>query len=208
MGKFLNILSIAFSVILLTFLAIDKKNKNATKPSDKTLIVESSSVVELFGPIEMSEIKGVINALELIRKSGATKAVLKISSPGGSVLAGNELLNYMRHSGLTIDTYCIIMCASMAAIIFEEGNTRIMSPQAMLMFHPARIYLEGYIHDTQKLLGMFKKMLDGLVERIAKKVPEDKREEFLRANREEIWLSFEQAKELNLVDKELYLLEE
>ena len=65
------------------------------------------------------------------------------SSPGGSVLAGGQIIAAMEASPAPVYTVCHVLCASMAAMIFEYGNKRFIGDRSFLMFHPASGTAEG-----------------------------------------------------------------
>ena len=64
-------------------------------------------------------------------------------SPGGSVLAGGQIIAAMESSPAPVYTICHILCASMAAMIFEYGTQRYVGDRTFLMFHPAAGSAEG-----------------------------------------------------------------
>lgn len=58
-----------------------------------------------------------------------------INSPGGFVEAGLQIVEALQAAKSPIITICVEGCYSMAAVIFETGDQRIMLPEAKLMFH-------------------------------------------------------------------------
>ncbi|MDW8347320.1 MAG: ATP-dependent Clp protease proteolytic subunit [Bacteroidia bacterium] len=169
------------------------------------LYVKAENIIVLAGPINDTSVGLVLAQINQLRLGGHKYALLVIDSPGGNVISGNMLINVMRSTPMTIDTYCAAMCFSMAAFIFEEGKTRYMAPSSILMFHPARVGLNGNMEDVQELLTTFKNMLEDLFTKVLQKVPQNKQEKFLASRYREIYLLPKEAKELNLMDKETVL---
>jgi ATP-dependent protease ClpP protease subunit len=58
-----------------------------------------------------------------------------ITSEGGNVLEGEKIYSAILNSKAKVDTYCMGLCASTAAWIFQAGRKRVMSDYGKLMFH-------------------------------------------------------------------------
>jgi ATP-dependent protease ClpP protease subunit len=48
-----------------------------------------------------------------------------INSPGGSVMDGYNMYTAMLKTKTKVDTYCVGICASMAAVLFQAGRKRV-----------------------------------------------------------------------------------
>jgi len=66
---------------------------------------------------------------------GKRRIEVWISSPGGSVMDGMIIYASILHSKCKVDTVNLFMAASIAAVIFQAGRTRIMCDYAKQMFH-------------------------------------------------------------------------
>ncbi len=66
---------------------------------------------------------------------GKRRVKVYINSKGGSVLEAYNIYSAMLHTKCKVDTYCMGICASAAAEIFEAGAVRYMSDFGMLMIH-------------------------------------------------------------------------
>lgn len=60
---------------------------------------------------------------------------LYINSPGGDVLSGLAVFDYMQHMSAPLRTVCSGTAASMGAILFLAGSTREMFPHSRIMIH-------------------------------------------------------------------------
>jgi ATP-dependent Clp protease protease subunit len=58
-----------------------------------------------------------------------------INSPGGSVMDGYNMYTAMLKTKTKVDTYCVGICASMAAVLFQAGRRRYMADYGVLMYH-------------------------------------------------------------------------
>jgi len=102
------------------------------------------------------------NALDIaaqITKLGQqdkTKPIYVVeTSPGGSVLTGGQVIAAIESSPAPVYTVCHVLCASMAAMIFEYGNKRYIGDRSFVMFHPAAGGADGELDKMiSRLLSM------------------------------------------------------
>lgn len=66
---------------------------------------------------------------------GKSRIQVWINSPGGNVSDGMAIYNAILKSKTKVDTYCVGIAASIAAVIFQAGRNRVMSDYAQLMYH-------------------------------------------------------------------------
>jgi ATP-dependent protease ClpP protease subunit len=82
-------------------------------------------------------INGAEFARELMVLDTMGKAAIDvwINSPGGIVLDGYNIYNAILQSKTKVNTVCVGMAASIAAVIFQAGRERIMCDYGVLMYH-------------------------------------------------------------------------
>jgi ATP-dependent protease ClpP protease subunit len=82
-------------------------------------------------------IDGAAFARELMQLDGMGKECINIwiNSPGGIVLDGYNIYNAILKSKTKVNTYCVGMAASIAAVIFQAGRERVMCDYGILMYH-------------------------------------------------------------------------
>lgn len=68
---------------------------------------------------------------------GKKRIQVWINSPGGVVMDGYNIYNAILKSKTKVDTYCVGIAASIAAVIFQAGRTRYISDYGRLMYHEA-----------------------------------------------------------------------
>lgn len=102
-------------------------------------------------------INGALFQEELLRLDtmGKKRVQVWINSVGGDVLDGFNIYNAILKSKTPVDTYCVGMAASMAAVIFQAGRKRIMADYGILMFHNP--YIPGGTTD-QTVIDMISSM--------------------------------------------------
>lgn len=167
----------------------------------QTQSVSSSNVLFFNVPVVTESIDAAIAILS--QMSGDT-IYLVLDSPGGSVVDGARLINYIRYSGKNIVTVCDNMCASMAFQIFQVGSKRMMTDKAIIMAHPASGGSQGTIENMYEIIKMFKLYVDRLDAEVAQRAGIDYKEfKFLVANN--IWVETPEALKMNLADGVIYL---
>lgn len=203
-----------------------KWTSSSTKTDDITMttsVVESTAKVEstIDSSISQSKrtIKDVINperiVLILTEISGQSMAQAKaqlefldktdgdiyilLSSPGGSVFAGESLITSMQSAKNKVHTVCTDFCASMAAIIHQHGVKRYAYDRATLMFHDASGGFQGQFSKMRKLFDYIQRKLDKTNTFIASR-SKLSYQEFMSYVSQDFWIDAEDAERKGLVD--------
>lgn len=175
----------------------ENKKVNATK-TVSTLHVDAQNSVILVGEVGADSAR---IAQEIIKKTRENKAVyLLINSPGGSVLDGAQIISAMQSSKVPVNTVCLQICASMAAMIHQYGSQRMMIDRSVLMFHDAAGGLQGYFPHMKSRL----KMLDSYITKLNLDISSRAKvslKEFEAAEHDELWMDAEDAQARNFNDK-------
>ncbi len=78
----------------------------------------------------------LIKQLMYLQREDSTKEItLYINSPGGEVISGLAVYDYISMMTAPVKTVCIGTAASMGAILFLAGKKRVMLPHTRLMIH-------------------------------------------------------------------------
>ena len=162
------------------------------------LNLQGSEVIMLVGEIGENT-ASVPEQITVASKKGKPIYLL-IDSPGGSVLSGAMILSAIEASKVPVNTICLGICASMAAITFEWGTTRLMVDRSILMFHSASGGLQGELPHMQSRLTMLSRFLDKIDNTIAKRVGLDM-DKFRVSQMKELWLDAEDAINQKFADK-------
>lgn len=115
-----------------------------------------------------------------------------IDSPGGSVVAGAAIISAMEAAKGPVNTVCVQLCASMAALIHQYGTHRYMINRALVMFHPASGSLDGEVDKMASRLGTLKKYI-GRMENNAARRAHLTYEQYKCKSGVEMWLEAEDA---------------
>ena len=92
--------------------------------------------IEITGAIDAGSVSTAIRCLLHLQKEDQQLPItLYINSPGGEVQSGLALYDVMQAVSCPIHTVCLGMAASMAALLFIEGDQREMLPHSRVMIH-------------------------------------------------------------------------
>ena len=109
----------------------------------------------------------------LERQDCQKEITIYINSPGGEVISGLAVYDYISIMKTPVKTVCTGTAASMGAILFLAGKTRLMLPHTRLMIHDPS-YSHNDIggrkpHEIQRELDLLNEAKNVLVEIIADK---------------------------------------
>lgn len=129
---------------------------------------------------------------------------LIINSPGGSVLDGAQIISAMEAARGPVNTLCVSLCASMAAMIHQYGTHRLMINRSILMFHPAAGGMEGTLEQQNSRLTLFKSFIGKMEQNVAKRAGVSFAEYKLRSN-VELWLDAEDSLAQHYADQIVFV---
>ena len=146
---------------------------------------------------EFEPVNGPLFSKELftLYSMGKKKITIYINSMGGSVIDGMSIYSSIREAkewGIKVDTYCVGVALSIAAIIFLAGDDRIMCDFSKLMFHDP-FNVDGSIDKGLEEIRL------SLVKMIAKDSGNDA--EIEKMMHAETWINAEEAKSIGFATK-------
>lgn len=124
--------------MFLSLFALAASAKDAVTLSPERTIV-------LAGVITDSIVGPTISTMEKLAKTGKDVDII-ISSPGGSVIAGNLIVDRMsqlKHDGVKFRCFVRDLAASMAFQLLLFCDERYATPHSFLLWHPVRIFAQG-----------------------------------------------------------------
>lgn len=125
---------------------------------------------------------------------------LRICSPGGSLIEGNEIYNLLAEHKGEINVRCGAMCASIATVIAMAGDKVSMAKNGMFMIHNPLGFTIGDSEDHRKQAAIMDKMKSGIINVYQTKTS-------LSASKisammdEETWMTADEALENGFVDE-------
>ena len=138
------------------------------------------------------------------RRDPGEPIVIRINSPGGSVLDGFALFDAilrLRRKGHTITTHGTGMIASMATILMQAGDERVLDANSWFMIHEVSAGAMGKASEMEDSLKLIKRLEDRLVTILAERSVLTKRQIIARTKRKDDWMTAEEAVALGFADR-------
>lgn len=127
-----------------------------------------------------------------------------INSPGGSVIDGAEIISAMQAAKGPVDTVCVQICASMAAMIHQYGTHRLMLDRSIVMFHPASGGVQGEVDKSFSRLGAIREYIAEMELNVASR-SRISYEQYKSLSGVEWWVSAQNAIKNNVTDSIVYV---
>jgi len=134
-----------------------------------------------------------------------------LNSPGGEVIAGMALfdyLMYLRSMGHNVTTVAIGYAASMAGIVLQAGEKRVMGREAYVLIHEVSFGAGGKIGEVEDEVAFVRKIQDRVLAIFSKrslaaqpKTGLTVRQFANRWRRKDWWLDSDEALRLGVVDE-------
>jgi ATP-dependent Clp protease, protease subunit len=126
-------------------------------------------------------------------------------SPGGGVIAGMAMFDYiteLRNAGHTVTTVCMGYAASMAGILLQAGDRRVMGRESWILIHEISAATFGKMGQMEDDVNFYKSMCERVVNifvtRSGGKLSRAKMEKAWRGH--DWWLDSDTALKLGVVD--------
>lgn len=128
---------------------------------------------------------------------------ITVNSPGGSVLHGLALYDTilrLRRKGHHITTRGTGLIASMATILMQAGDTRILDANSWFMIHEVSAGAMGTTSDMEEQVAFVKRLNDRLHGILAERSTLTKKQILNRTKKKDDWLSADEAVALGFAD--------
>lgn len=163
-------------------------------------------------PVSDASVNECMNALNAWHREDPTcEMEVLFDSPGGSVVDGMHLFDHiieLRDLGHIVNTRTRGMAASMAGILLQAGDKRIMGQQASLMIHEASFGASGKIGEVEDTVLWVSKVQERILDIFAARCAESgapkaltKRQLKTRWRRKNWWLDADEALAYGLIDE-------
>lgn len=122
-----------------------------------------------------------------------------INSPGGSVFAGFTLYNILKRHPASVATHVDGMAASIASVVLQAADERVMATNGMVMIHNPMAIALGYAEDMRKVADDLDKIREPIVKSYSDRasVSDDEIKTMMDA---ETWMTAEEAVEKGFAD--------
>jgi ATP-dependent Clp protease protease subunit len=107
------------------------------------MIVEKKVYIKFFAPVNNESSNILMNVIDSKLREGFEKAVILISTPGGSVFHGISIYNFLKGIPMEIETHNFGSVDSIGTVIYAAGNKRYSVPNARFLFHPVSMSFQN-----------------------------------------------------------------
>ena len=157
----------------MTFAQILEKENNNYSRAWELYEFWGLRTIRLNSDVSESTVKTLITQISTLNNVSTAAITMVIDSPGGSVLAGFNLLNAMNTSRAEINTVCDGWAMSMAAVILANGSHRTANQGCVFMIHEVatgapggqtttHIKFAGMVVDIENMLAVILSENSGL----------------------------------------------
>ena len=126
------------------------------------------------------------------------------NSPGGEVISGMNLfdhIRYLRAKGHHITTVCMGYAASMAGILMQAGDKRVMGRESYLLIHEVSFMAAGSMGDVEDTVEWVKKVQERVLDIFAERSTMSRASIKKKWTRKDWWLSSTEALKAGFVDE-------
>lgn len=124
---------------------------------------------------------------------------VELNSPGGDVFDGIAIHNALRAHPAHVTVSVDGIAASIASVIAQAGDTRVMQPASQMMIHNARGLVIGDKDDHRDMVDLLEQQ-DGIIAGIYAARSGGDVDEFRSLMNDETWLTDQGAVDLGLAD--------
>jgi ATP-dependent Clp endopeptidase proteolytic subunit ClpP len=146
-----------------------------------------------------------IDALEhWHRRDPASPVTISLNSPGGAVLDGFALYDTiarMQRSGTKVEIRGSGLVASMAAVLLQVADDRVLDKNAIFMIHEISCGARGKLSEIEDAQAFSKKLQDRLLDILASKSKLSKTQIARRWKRKDDYMDADEALKLGFCDR-------
>jgi len=138
------------------------------------------------------------------RKDPKCDMEIVFSSPGGSIIDGFELFDFlqeMRSKGHKVTTGSLGMAASMAGILLQAGDVRWIGHQAWMMIHRAAFGAIGKTYEVEDEVKLVKRIEERCLDIFVSRSKLTKMKIKRNWDRKDWWIDADECLEMGLVDE-------
>ena len=165
----------------------------------------NSGTFRLYGSVDMSSVERLrLNTARYATAYPGEPITLVISSPGGSVFDGWVLFDHLRAlsaQGHKITTIVRGMAGSMAAILTQAGDTRIIGPESYLVIHEPSSVAWGKTSDLIDELDVMKRLTRQAEDIFARRSKLSAKEIKAKTLKKDWYIGAKESKALGFSDK-------
>ncbi len=167
---------------------------------------DNARIYSFIGPVNIPSAQLCMDTLgQWVREDSEREIQIVFNSPGGSVMDGLALYDYMESlrnaSDVKFTTIVLGTAASMAGVLLQAGDKRVMGKHAYLMIHEIQSGVIGSMSEIEDASTFTKRLQDRILDILNERSTLDRSEIKDRWERREWWLDADEALELGFCDE-------
>lgn len=183
-------------------MAVEEGKKLAREQETSNL---QNRFYDFVGPVTMSATETAMQVLSRWRRQNNDPITIRISSPGGNVLDGLALYDFLlglRKANIEVRIVVLGMAASMAAILLQAGTVRVVGPNSRILIHEVGSEgIGGKLSDLQEATEFFKTLNEHVYQILAERSKLSVAEISRRAKKKDFWLTAKDIVEKGFADE-------
>jgi len=136
---------------------------------------------------------------------GSDHIVIEFSSPGGDVFAGlklfDEITRFRNNGDRQVTTVCRGYSASMAAVLLQAGDDRVIGSESLLMLHEISTGAIGKAFELRDEAEFADRVTRRICDIFARRSRLNSDEIFAKIDRRDWWITAEEAVDLGFADR-------
>ena len=161
-------------------------------------------ILDFIGPVTTTTAEGAMATLSRWKRLGNAPITIRISSPGGQVFDGLALYDYilgLRASGIKVTTVAFGIVASVAGILLQAGDVRVVSPNTHMLIHEISGQAIGKLSEQEDETKFAKKLNGRLYDILAERSKLTRAQIEKSALRKDWWMSAEEVMTAGFADQ-------
>lgn len=153
---------------------------------------DQNRLYDYIGPISTTTTEVCMQTLGRWKRQSKKPITIRISSPGGSVIDGLALYDFIegiKASGISVRVVVLGIAASMAGVLLQAGNVRVVGPNARFLIHEIAGGSIGKLSDMEDETKLYKSLNEQLYDLLAKRSKMTRKEIELKAKRRDWWMN-------------------
>lgn len=166
---------------------------------------QASNIYTFYSPVDKDNCREALAELgKWSRRSPGCPITIIFNSPGGSVIDGLALYDYIQHlkrKGHHVTTIALGYAASMGGVLLQAGNKRVIGENAFVLIHEVSSGTWGKVPEMEDSINFSKRLQKRLLAILAERSKYSVQQIAQKWNRKDWWLDADEVVNLGFADE-------
>lgn len=167
----------------------------------------ASNIYTFYSPVDRENCREALAELgKWSRRSPGCPITIIFNSPGGSVIDGLALYDYIQHlkrKGHHVTTIALGYAASMGGVLLQAGNKRVIGTNAFMLIHEVSSSAYGKVPEMEDSLNFSKRLQKRLLSILSERSKYSVQQIAQKWNRKDWWLDADEVVKHGFADEVL-----